>query len=323
MGHVPYAAGVDLLERLCGVRIEESTAEDIVLEVGVRVRAQEEQRVEAVKLGLENQTKDRLMLDDACAGAAPAIERRQVKGKRLYLGVDAATANIDKEWHNVQHGIAFTVNQDENGQDVLSEREYVAGQMDMPTLGWRMRALAESWDQRSYSETVFLADGAPSNWGIAATHFPTAIMILDFYHASQHVADLAKALYRQDDPTQKALSERWLAQRLSSLKHDGPGPLLRALKRRHCRKPEQREALRRELHYFTSNRDRMNYPAHVAAGRAIGSGPIEAACKSITGLRLKGTGMRWTARGADAILALRTTILNGRTDELEHLARAA
>jgi hypothetical protein len=323
MGHVPYAAGVELLERLCGVCIEESTAEAIVAEVGERVRVQEEQQVNAVKLELERQSRGRLMLEDTEPATVAYIERRPVKGKRLYLEVDAATANIDGEWHNVQHGIVFNVRQDAHGQDVLDKREYIAGQMDMPTLGWRMRTLAEMWNARAYSEHVFLGDGASSNWNIATTHFPDAIMILDFYHASQHVADLAKVLYSQDNAKQKALGERWRDERIKSLKHSGPKPLLQALKRRKCSKPEQREALRRELGYFKNNSARMDYPAHIAAGRVIGSGSIEAACKSITGARLKGTGMRWTKAGADAILAVRTTVLNGKAANLEHIARAA
>ena len=55
----------------------------------------------------------------------------------------------------------------------------------------------------------------------------------------------------------------------------------------------------------------------------IGSGPVEAACKSVVGSRLKGTGMRWSAAGADAVLAIRTALLGGEPARIAQSARAA
>lgn len=322
MGAVPYSTGTDLILDLCNVKIEQSTAESIVTEVGPRIRAEEEKRVDQVKLRLEQASAERLMLYTPAHASAPPLEVRPVVGKRIYFGVDAMTAHIGGDWHNVQNGIVFTVKPDKDGMDALFQREYTAGQMDMETLGWRMRTLGEAWQGRAYLERVFLGDGAPCNWKIASDHFPDAIMILDFWHASDHIWELSRKLYRQDGAKQEALGKRWAAQRLHSLKHDGPKPLLRALKHRRCTTPEQREAVRKALGYFKTNQARMNYPAHTAAGRMIGSGPVEAACKS-TGGRLRGTGMRWSADGADAILAIRTTILNGNAHRLAELATAA
>jgi hypothetical protein len=323
MGVVPYSNGVGLVSELCDVKIEESTAEGIMLEVGPRIRAVEEKRVEQVKLHIERATQERLMADAPERAPLAPLETRPVVGETIYFGVDAATAHIGGGWHNVQHGVVFTVKKDKDGNDTLLQREYTAGQMDMETLGWRMRALSEIWQGRAYKKRVFLGDGAPCNWTIASEYFPDAMMILDFWHASEHLGELCKKLYRQDDEKQKALGKRWLADRLHSLKRDGPKPLLRALKRRSCAAAEQREAVRKELHYFKANQARMDYPAHTAAGRMIGSGPIEAACKSITGGRLKGTGMRWSVDGADAVLAVRTTILNGDSGRLVDFAKAA
>lgn len=323
MGLVPYSPGVQLLESLIGVRIEESTSEDIVDEVGKRIRVEQDEKLEAVKQDLLERAKAPYMLSDVDFAPNKGIERRPVKGNRVYIAIDAATAHIDKEWHNVQHGIVFNVIQDENGKDKLSEREYVAGQMDMPKLGWCLRSVAESWNSSLYNERIFLGDGAPCNWTIAAEHFPDAIPILDFFHASEHICALARTLYSQSDVKQKAKGVRWRDERIKSLKHKGPKPLLRSLKMRKGLTAEAREAVRKEIGYFTKNTERMDYPTHIAKGRVIGSGSIEAACKSITCVRLKGTGMRWSAPGADAIIAVRTTILNGNSKQLEDIARAA
>lgn len=323
MGVTPYTDGVGLISDLCNVQIEESTAEAIVLEVGPRIRAVEQKRVDEVKLRIERATQERLMEDISERVAVEPLALRPVVGDRIYFGVDAATAHINGDWHNVQHGVVFNVKKDKDDRDTLLQREYVAGQMSMETLGWRMRTLGEMWNARAYLERIFLADGAPCNWGIAATYFPGAITILDFFHASEHLWELSRVLYRQDDVKQKALGERWVAQRLQSLKRDGPKPLLRSLKRRSAKTSKQREALRKELNYFKVNADRMKYPEHVAAGRMIGSGPVEAACKSVSGVRIKGPGMRWSTAGVDGILAIRTTILNGNAGQLTEFARAA
>ena len=263
------------------------------------------------------------MLDVAPESTPPPLPVREVVGTRLYLSVDATTAHIAGDWHNVQAGMVFTVSSDAEGKDTLLRREYLSGRMNMETLGWRMRTLAFCWNYSAYKERVFLGDGAPCNWNLASTHFPDALCILDFYHASEHVWELSRALYPQEDAAQKALGARWVEERLDSLKEEGPKPLLRALERRKGKTQQQKEALRKALHYFNANAERMDYPAHLKAGRMIGSGPIEAACKVVVGQRLKQSGMRWSEAGADAVLAIRTLLLNGRSDQLPELARAA
>jgi hypothetical protein len=323
MGRLVYADGVQVVKELCGVSIEESTSEAIVEEVGQRVRTAEEAQVALVQMHLEQATKERLLVEMTSEEAPQPLGVRGVQGQRLYLSCDATTAHIDGGWHNVQNAMVFTVKADEEGHDTLLERAYAAGQMDMETLGWRLRTLSYVWNAAGYPELVFLADGAPCNWNLASTHFPGAVLILDFYHASEHVWELSRALYRQDDPEEKALGERWASEHVGSLKKEGPQPLLRALKRQRGKTPAQREALRKARHYFTANADRMNYPEHLRAGRMIGSGPVEAACKSVVGVRLKQAGMRWSSSGADAVLAIRTTLLNGDSARLSEMARAA
>jgi len=323
MGRVPYAEGVTLIQDLCGVSIEESSAEGVVLDVGARVREAERTRVNQVKLHLKNALAEKLMEEVAPDQQCEPLEKHAVSGTRLYMSVDATTAHISNAWHNVQNAMVFNVKPGTDGCDELNERAYLAGQMDMDTLGWRLRTLSEVWQAPKYAERLFLADGAPCNWTLVATHFPDAILILDFWHASEHIWELSRVLYRQDDPKQKALGDRWATQRVHSLKHEGPAPLLRALKRRKTKTKAQTEALRQALHYFINNRDRMRYPEHIKAGRMIGSGPMEAGCKTVTCVRVKRAGMRWSEGGIDALLAVRVTLLNGDADRLITLARAA
>jgi hypothetical protein len=323
MGRLVYAEGVALLADLCRVCLEESTAEAIVREVGAHLRAVEKRQVETVQKATERATEAWLLAEPAEEAPPAAFSVRSVQGQRLYVGADATTAHIGGGWHNVQNGLVFTVRPEEKGRDRLWERAYLAGRMDMESLGWRLRTLAVQWNVDAYPEVVFLGDGAPCNWNLAATHFPEAVPILDFWHASEHVWAVSRTLYRQDDPAQKALGDQWATEQVETLKTQGPAPLLRALGRRQGKTPAQKEALRLARHYFTENAARMDYPGHLAAGRMIGSGPVEAACKSVVGVRLKQAGMRWSEAGADAVLAVRTTLLNGEGARLAALARAA
>jgi hypothetical protein len=323
MGRLTYAEGVSLLSELRVAHLEESSAEEIVSEVGGRLRAEEARKVEALERAAHQELSLRLLCGSEDPAPVEHFATREVTGKRLYVGLDAATAHIGGGWHNVQVGVVFAVRADAKGRDTLTERSYLAAQMDQETFGKKLRARAEEWNIRRYSEAVVLGDGAPSNWNLASLHFPDATHILDFYHAGEHVWSLSRALYRQDDPRDKARGDRWVQERLDSLKTQGPTPLLRALKRRKPSTTGQREALRRETGYFQNNRHRMNYPDYLKAGMMIGSGPVEAACKVVVGQRMKQAGMRWSVSGADSMLAVRTTVLNRDTTLLQQMSKAA
>jgi hypothetical protein len=306
------------------LEIEESSAEDIVLEVGGRLRSYEQDQRKKVKNRSLQRLADRLQIEDVGGEPTPSIASRPVDGKRLYMATDATTAHIDDGWHNVQCGMVFTVGADAEGRDTLRERAYAAARTDMETFGWQLRTLAEEWGVSGYEERVFLGDGAPCNWNVATTHFPDAVQILDYYHLSEHLWGLGRALYRQEEAAEKARGDRWVGERLNSLKAAGARPLLRALRRRqNAANSDQREALRKMIGYVTNNAGRMDYPRYLAAGMMIGSGPVEAACKVIVCSRMKQSGMRWSDRGADAILAVRTTLLNNDTARIGHCARAA
>ena len=85
----------------------------------------------------------------------------------------------------------------------------------------------------------------------------------------------------------------------------------------------RKEAVRKELGYFQKNRKRMDYPRYRAMGMMIGSGPVEAACKTVIGCRLKRTGMRWSKDGADAVLAIRCEVLNQDYDQIASASKMA
>jgi len=125
---------------------------------------------------------------------------------------------------------------------------------------------------------------------------------VDKFHVKQHLSQLAKQPY--SDP---AVAQLWAQRRHHELDSGRFAGLLRALRRHADRHDEARKCFQ----YLHRNRERMRYPQFEAQGLCTGSGVVEAACKGVVGARLKRSGMRWTLRGANAILALRCSKLSG------------
>jgi hypothetical protein len=159
---------------------------------------------------------------------------------------------------------------------------------------------------------VVMGDGAEWIWNLAALHFPGAIEIVDLYHARQHLWDLARRLYPNDEGKQKAWMKRHQKRLLDKGKIEKLVGLLRAIPSRNS---ELAEKIRTEADYFARNAERMRYPQFRRRHLFVGSGVIEAGCKTVVASRLKRSGMFWTVRGANAILALRCACLNGRFED--------
>jgi hypothetical protein len=184
------------------------------------------------------------------------------------------------------------------------------------------RLYLEAWN-RGWSRAVkkvVIGDGAEWIRNIAELHFPSAVHIVDLYHARQHLWDVARALYPNDLVSQKA----WMKVHQKRLLDKGKiEKLVRALRALLSNNPHVAEKIRTEADYFEKNTDRMRYPKFRRQHLFVGSGVIEAGCKTVIGSRLKQSGMFWTVRGANAILALRCCHLNGRFEDYWETRRAA
>lgn len=184
------------------------------------------------------------------------------------------------------------------------------------------RLYVEAW-KRGWSRAekkVVMGDGAEWIWNQAEQHFPGAVQIVDLYHARQHLWELVRKLHPNDEAKQKA----WMRMHQKRLLDKGKiDKLVAAMASLHSTNPEVAEKIRLEADYFQLNADRMRYPEFRAQHLFVGSGVIEAGCKSVIGSRLKRSGMFWTVRGANAILALRCCHLNGRFEDYWEARRAA
>jgi hypothetical protein len=182
------------------------------------------------------------------------------------------------------------------------------------------RIYLEAW-KRGWSRAqtkVFMGDGSEWIWNIANLHFPGAIQIVDLFHARQHLWDLARKLY----PNQEAEQRRWMMVHQDLLDGGKIEDLVSVLRALDPPNPELADKLRVEAGYFENNRERMRYAKFRHQHLFVGTGVIEAGCKVLIGSRCKQSGMFWTVRGANAILALRCCQFNGRFEDYWEARRA-
>jgi hypothetical protein len=165
--------------------------------------------------------------------------------------------------------------------------------------------------KKQYPDALYLgiADGAKNNWSFLEQH--TSRQLLDFFHATEYLADVAQAAF--PGKTDKPKREAWLHERCKQLKHEaGAVDSLITEMEKFAKRTQLNKTVKENLAvaqtYFANNRHRMNYADHVANDLPIGSGVTEAACKTLVKQRLCCSGMRWKQQGAKVILSLRALI---------------
>jgi hypothetical protein len=181
-----------------------------------------------------------------------------------------------------------------------------------------LEAYQRGWERAA--KKVVLADGAEWIWNLADLHFPGAIQIVDLYHARQHLWELARKLYPNDAVMQKAWMKKHQKRMLDKGKIE---KLVLSLRSIESNNPDLIEKIRIEAAYLERNAERMRYPKFRSQHLFVGSGVIEAGCKTVIGSRLKQSGMFWTVRGANAIIALRCCHLNRQFEDYWEDRRAA
>lgn len=188
---------------------------------------------------------------------------------------------------------------------------------------------AEQFGRRIYTEAcqrgwqraetkVLMGDGAEWIWNQGEIYFPGSIPIVDLYHARQHLWELARQLH----PGDEARQNRWVMVQQDKLDNGRIESLVASLRRLRVEDSKLAAKIRTEAEYFEKNADRMRYPEFRRQGLFVGSGVIEAGCKTLIGSRLKQSGMFWTVRGANAIIALRCCRLSGRFEDYWEARRA-
>jgi hypothetical protein len=296
------------LEELAGVVVKTKAVERVSEAIGHDVeRFNQAERRAALSGKLESiEAMDTLYI--AMDGTGVPVVPHETEGRK---GKDE---NDRAKTREVKLGCVFTqttVDDQRRPLRDLDSTTYVGAIETAEQFGPRIYAEAVRRGLKHARRVIVLGDGAPWIWNLADEHFHGTIQIVDLYHARQHLAELGKIVYGPANA--KAMD--WTAGRCEQLDQGNVPAILKALKRLRPRDASAQKAVRQALTYFESNADRMRYAKFRRQSLFVGSGVMEAGCKTIIGLRLKQSGMRWTVRGANAIIALRCSELSGRWEE--------
>ena len=281
-----------ILPRMSGIRLAESTIERTTEAVGKRVG------------------------DHLAAGVrfGPAVDWKwhmDRDGKRCaYVSVDATGVPQQGPGGVAADGrmpyVAMIYNpapEHFKGKRPAWRARYLAGLYSLDELGrpLRRQAAQVGWDRAE--RQIALSDGGSGLEDFLRTNFPLAELILDFYHPAEKLNDLAKLWQPRDAAAAERLGHAWC----HTMKHEGGQAVLDELEQLDLRgrSGAARESHRELVQYIGNNVHRMDYPHYQSKGWQIGSGPIESACKTVVGQRLKGAGMRWGEDGTDSVCHLR------------------
>jgi hypothetical protein len=315
----PFEHGRQQLQLLAGLEVTTKSVERVAEAIGADIAAQEQVEIQrAVQLDLPIVMGEPIpILYVQMDGTGLPVVKKETAGRPGKI--DGQPAHT----REAKLGCVFTqTTWDEEGfalRDPTSTT-YTGAIETAEDFGKRL--YLEAWN-RGWSRAnkkVVVGDGAAWIWNLAEQHFPGAIQIVDLYHARQHLWDLARKLYPNDARGQK----RWLGLHQKRWLDKGKiEKLVVSLRAITSTSIEVAETLRTEADYFETHAERMRYPEFRKQHFFVGSGVIEAGCKSVIGSRLKQSGMFWTVVGANSILALRCSHLNGRFEDYWANRRAA
>lgn len=212
------------------------------------------------------------------------------------LGCVFTQTTTDKEGHPVRDQDSTT---------------YTGAIEDAQQFGKRIYAEAVRRGGGQAKEVVVLGDGAPWIWNIADLYFYGATQIVDLYHAMEHISELAQIVYG----VSASKSTDWAEARREQLGGGQIEAVIRSINHLRPGSDQAKAAVSNAAEYFEKNRERMRYAEFRTRGLFVGSGVVEAGCKTVIGLRLKQSGMRWTVRGANTIISLRCCQLSGRWND--------
>jgi hypothetical protein len=226
-------------------------------------------------------------------------------------------------WHWVYTGTCFRLDQrlNKNGRAMILSRGFAATRQGLDAFRQQLWAEATRHGRPQAEKVLVVADGALWIWNLVEDRFQEADQRLDWFHASQHLWEVAAALHGKDTPE----ASLWIEPLLRQLKKGQGDKVIRTLDELAeslKRKKETRKIVQREAEYFRTNRDRLDYARGQKLGEPIGSGAVEATCRQYQ-CRFKRPGQFWTQVGDEALLSLETFWRNGRWSVLyPHSQRA-
>ena len=299
-----FEAASDDLKELAGIQIDGRQIQRLVAQSGPKIAAQ-------LKLtGPEVQAKPMPICYVEADGTGIPMVAEELAGRK------GKQANGTAKTREVKLGCVFSQTQtDKEGQPMRDHQStsYVGTLESVESFAPLLRDEARRRGIGHSQKIVLIGDGAAWIWELARTHFPSAILILDFYHMMEYLHELSQLLYGKDTPWAARMKDQWKEQ----MERDQVQAVIDTMKRR----AEQLGELsadtgqKEKIGYLENNKDKMLYGTFRHQGLFYGSGVVEAGCRAVIGKRLKQSGMFWSQSGAENILALRCALLGNRWDE--------
>jgi hypothetical protein len=317
---LPYHAYTAEVERHVAYQCMKEPYEEAVATLrdlsGLYVSVKEAQRITQA---VGDYAQETLTTTTQKALSDPDLGLRQLHDPKLtaYILADGIHTPMRDGYQESKVGCVCLVNEQEKRLHRFYNH-YMGGPVEF---GQRLFGLAAMAQAAECAKTVALGDGAPWIWRVMRRHFPHAIQILDWYHAAEHLHEVAKKTLLTGTPLEQSAGaltpeqiqeqeQAWVEDAQTMMWQGDVRGLIRLIETLPQENQEAKEAVRTTMAYYEKNRNRMNYPHYLARGFQIGSGEIESGCKQVVAARMKRAGMRWKAAGAKAMGCLRAVYLS-------------
>lgn len=263
-------------------------------------------------LGEQLETEQETLAD------VPELEAEEI----VYGSMDGSMIQTESGWKEVKLGRVF------RSGDVKAtgrlKRHQIADSIYSACLGScheflpRFKASLGSWDKQP-ERLVFITDGAEWIRHYLQENYPDATHILDYFHAVERLGEFATVLFK--DETERA---QWIEEQEILLKTGQVEAVLKTLKTLTPLSKTAREERYKLITYYQNNQSRMAYDDYRKRGLMIGSGPMEAAHRTVLQARMKRSGQHWKVTGAKAMINLRVALKSGRWQQaIKPLLQAA
>ncbi len=304
-----FAQAADkLLLKLSGFRVSESTVERITERVGAQI--------------------GQALADGKVFGDSDSWDwHKDADGRTVaYVSTDATGVGIQgpkaakAEGRMINIGMIYNPIPEDKARWAHADRprpdwqaRYVTSLDGLEGLGLPLRRQGAQVGMDAVDRWVAISDGGSGLEEFLTSNFPRVeAVILDFYHAAEYLGAIGRGFHPGDEEASKAWSAKWCHE----LKHEGGEAVLSRLRTLATGSVPSTAttALADAIGYFENQKHRMDYPSYRARGWQIGSGPVESACKSVVGARMKQAGMRWGSDGAEQVGHIRA-LFRGETGQ--------
>jgi hypothetical protein len=304
----PFGLGHEDIKEMAGIEVSEKEIERVSYQIGSDVegyfKAEPEQSSTSNIIPLHGIEKMYVLMD----GTGVPVVKKETKNRK------GKGENGESKTREAKLGCVFTqTTLDEKGFPIRDEgsTSYVGFIETAEDFGDRIYAEAIARGLEKAKVVCVIGDGAQWIWNIADFYFPDAIQIIDLYHAREHYWYVAKKIFSND----KKKTKTWTNKRRKELDSGNVEKVIAAMKRLSPTTDEEKEDIEKQMLYFEKNKKRMRYKKFRDQGLFIGSGVVEAGCKNVIGQRLKQSGMHWTVKGANNIIALRCCLYSNQWED--------